>query len=102
MARAFVIAWEFLLKQGHEAKFIEAYGPEGRWTKLFRKAPGYVRSELARSEYDGHKYVTVDVWETRAAYDAFRKTHEAEYDLLDTELRECTVNEQRIGSYYLE
>ena len=102
MARGFVIAWEFLLKHGEEEKFLAGYGPEGKWVQLFRKAPGFVRTELARSEYDAHKFVTVDVWETRAAYEAFRKKFEAEYDLLDDELRGCTVNEERVGSFYLE
>jgi heme-degrading monooxygenase HmoA len=102
MARAFVIAWEFVLKQGAQEQFLAGYGPEGRWAKLFAKAPGFIRSELARSEYDGHKFVTVDVWESRAAYDAFRKQFEAEYDLLDMEMQAYTVNEQRVGSFYLE
>jgi heme-degrading monooxygenase HmoA len=102
MARAFVIAWEFVLRQGQEEKFLAGYGPEGRWAQLFGRAPGFVRSELARSEYDAHKFVTVDVWESRAAYEAFRKRYEAEYDLLDMEMQACTVNEQRVGSFYLE
>jgi hypothetical protein len=51
---------------------------------------------------DGLKFVTVDVWESRAAYEVFRRTYAAEYEALDAEMAPLTLNEQRVGSFYLE
>jgi heme-degrading monooxygenase HmoA len=102
MSRGFVIVWEFQVKPGAEAEFIAGYGSDGRWVRLFKKAPGFIRTELARSEYDSLKFVTVDVWESRVAYETFRSTHEVEYQALDATLAHLTLNEQRVGSFYLE
>jgi heme-degrading monooxygenase HmoA len=102
MARAYVIAWEFQVKQDGVEKFLAGYGPEGDWVGLFRKAEGFIRTELVRSEFDLHKFITVDVWQSRAAYDNFRKKFAMEYDALDTILQELTLHEQKVGGFYLE
>ena len=102
MARAYVVAWEYQVKQGAEQKFATAYGAEGEWVALFKKATGFIRTELVRSEYDAHKFVTVDVWESRTAYDSFRKAFELEYDALDTIFQDLTLHEAKVGSFYLE
>jgi heme-degrading monooxygenase HmoA len=102
MARGYVIAWQFQVKQDAVEKFLAAYGPEGEWVGLFRKASGFIRTELVRSEYDAHKFITVDVWESRAAYEAFRKQFALEYDALDTILQDLTLHEEKVGGFYLE
>jgi heme-degrading monooxygenase HmoA len=102
MAKGYVIAWEFQVKQDGEEKFRAAYGPEGEWAGLFGKAEGFLHTQLARSEFDAHKFITVDVWQSRAAYDAFRKKYALEYDALDTILQELTLHEQKVGGFYWE
>jgi heme-degrading monooxygenase HmoA len=102
MARAFVIAWQFQVKQGAEEKFLAGYGPQGEWAALFGKAKGFIQTHLVRSEYDRLKFITVDVWESRAAYDAFRKQFELEYDALDTIMQDLTLHEEKVGGFYLE
>jgi hypothetical protein len=44
----------------------------------------------------------VDVWESRAAYEAFRKQFALEYDALDTILQDLTLHEEKVGGFYLE
>jgi hypothetical protein len=40
----FLILWEFEVKPGYEQSFEFAYGPEGAWTQLFRRDPGYLKT----------------------------------------------------------
>jgi hypothetical protein len=44
----FVILWEFEVKPGCEQSFESAYGPEGAWTQLFRRDPGYLKTLLLK------------------------------------------------------
>ena len=42
----FVTLWEFRVAPGRQAEFERNYGPGGPWIPLFRRAPGYLGSEL--------------------------------------------------------
>ena len=52
------IVWRYAAAPGAEARFAEIYGPEGDWARLFRRAPGYVRTELLRDAEGG--FATID------------------------------------------
>ena len=65
--------WEFHVKDGSEVEFEQAYGSDGEWTQLFRKAEGYLGTELHRDIEAKGRYVTIDYWSSHAAYDAFRE-----------------------------
>ena len=45
----FVVVWEFDIRAGAEEAFLEAYGVDGEWARLFRRGTGFLRVELARS-----------------------------------------------------
>lgn len=92
----YVAVWKFIVRPGRAADFERHYGAGGTWTQLFRKAPGYVRSELYRG--DGGEYLTLDYWENADAFRAFRETHADEYARLDRELEELTEREEAIVS----
>ena len=40
--------WEYTVRPERVAEFEQAYGPDGEWVRLFRRAGGYVRTELHR------------------------------------------------------
>jgi heme-degrading monooxygenase HmoA len=63
--------------------FVGHMAPNGEWVRFFRRGSGYLGSELLRDERDERRYLTIDRWASRAAYDAFRAGWQAEYHALD-------------------
>jgi heme-degrading monooxygenase HmoA len=79
--------------------FEHAYGREGPWVRLFSKHPGYVRTRLFRHKDDPHIYLTIDVWESKEAYDEFRSEHADAYRRLDNQLVMLRLEELLLGYY---
>lgn len=94
----YVIAWEFRIRPDVEAEFIEQYGPEGIWARLFRQSEGYLKTELLRDVADNRRFLTLDYWKSEEAFNEFRRQHAAEYERLDKELEGLTERETRLGS----
>lgn len=98
----YVYLWEYRVRPEVVERFREAYGPEGAWVALFRRASGYVGTKLYRDLEGPYRYVTVDRWESRDAYDRFRRTHSAEFERLDAECESLTLREDRLGHFVAE
>jgi quinol monooxygenase YgiN len=95
----YACVWEFRVAPERAAAFEQAYGPAGDWVQLFRRSPGYLRSELHRDLRDPLRYLTVDYWESRAAAEAFRARFAPEYEALDTRCEALTRSETEIGRF---
>lgn len=91
--------WEFTVQAAKQAKFEARYGPDGDWARLFRRAEGYRGTELLRDRANALRYVTIDRWESHAAYEAFHARFGEEYARLDRECEGLTVREARIGEF---
>jgi len=96
-----MIVWSFRPRPGRESEFEEAYGPSGRWATLFQNEPGYLGTDLLRAEDGSGRYLTVDRWQSRAEYEAFRATKPAEYESVDRACEALTSSEERVGDYVL-
>jgi heme-degrading monooxygenase HmoA len=97
----YVIVWAFRPRPGREPEFEQAYGPGGGWATLFREAPAYLGTELLRAVGGPGRYLTVDRWQSRAAYEAFRAARPAEYEALDQACEALTSSEERVGDFVL-
>lgn len=95
----FLALWEFDVKQGCEEQFETVYGPDGDWARLFRRDPTYQRTLLLRDPFREHAYLTCDFWESRKAYEAFRKNNLEAYLALDESCEELTLAERKIGEF---
>jgi heme-degrading monooxygenase HmoA len=95
----YVAVWEFRVRPGHQATFAQIYGPEGEWAALFRRAPGFVRSELYRDRAQPDLFLTIDHWDSESAWQAFRAAHAADYEALDRRCAELTEDERAIGLF---
>jgi len=95
----FVTLWEFEVKSGSEELFERTYGADGEWTRLFQRDARYRGTRLLRDVGAPRVYVTMDSWESRAAYEEFREKLAAEYEELDAKCDEFTVNERIIGEH---
>ena len=97
----YVIAWEYLVKPGQEAAFHQAYGPEGGWILLFRQSPGFLGTELLHDEQNAQRFMTVDRWTSRAAFDSFHADWQAEYQAHDELCSSLTEQETFLGAFAL-
>lgn len=97
----FVTLWEFEVKSGCEVLFEKVYGPEGRWVQLFRRDASYRGTRLLREVGRERIYLTLDQWETREAYEAFREKHAAGYAEIDKYCEGLTLREANLSSWSL-
>ncbi len=94
-----VVLWEFRVRPGHEQEFERAYGPRGLWEDLFRQGEGYMGTELFRDLAERKRYLTIDRWSSRAAFESFRARHLGEYEALDRHCSVMTESETQVGSF---
>ena len=97
--RRYLIVWEFHVRGECEARFQEIYGPAGDWARLFGRSPQYGGTHLSRDVDQPGRYITLDFWSSRSAYEAFRDEQTAEYEALDRICAELTEEEAEIGRF---
>jgi heme-degrading monooxygenase HmoA len=96
MSSGFERVWRFRVGAGLEPEFERVYGSTGAWAQLFSRARGYRGTELHRLEKHSPEYLLVDRWESRAAWEAFRRDHAAAYERLDRECEALTLTEELV------
>jgi len=96
---AYVIVWEFRVRRGKAKRFEEAYGLHGEWVRLFRRDPANIRTELIQDVHEASRYLTLDFWESEAAYEAFRESRKDEYKIIDARCEQMTKEEQEVGRF---
>jgi len=95
----FLAIWEFYPHPGQEAAFARAYGPDGIWVQLFKKAEGYIGTDLIRDLNHSRRFLTLDYWRSRAAYDRFRAQHVSEYEAIDQQCEGLNEKEAALGMF---
>jgi heme-degrading monooxygenase HmoA len=93
------VVWEYTVKPEQVPNFEGIYASSGSWARLFQKSRAYHGTILLRDPETPHRYLTVDVWASRADYDAFRSEHAGEYEELDRKCDELTVSERCLGVF---
>jgi heme-degrading monooxygenase HmoA len=106
MARArpagYAYVWEFRVPPEKRTEFEIAYGPGGPWQELFRRARGYVGTELLSDEADDTRYLTIDYWISREAFDELRSAFADEFEAIDRRCEELTSSERPLGDFRIE
>ena len=97
--KGFAYVWEYRVPEDSLEQFLEAYGPEGEWVRLFRQGDGHVRTELLADANDPFRFVTVDYWRSRKDRDSFRKAFAIEFAELDERCESLTTEEKFIGDF---
>jgi heme-degrading monooxygenase HmoA len=80
---------------GSEA-FEAVYGPEGDWARFFAAGDGYRGTELLRA---GERYLLIDRWRSRTAYEAFLAEHADEYARRNADARALWRREEEVGRF---
>jgi heme-degrading monooxygenase HmoA len=92
------LVWEFNVQPQRVAEFETVYGADGRWAEFFKLSADYLGTELYKNVKDSHRFVAVDAWRSRVAYEAFRKSNAVDYATLDTWCRQLLLHERMLGS----
>ena len=66
-----MIALVFSYEARDAAEFERVYGPDGEWAAFFRGGRGYVGTELLRDVETPGRYLVIDRWDSREAYNDF-------------------------------
>jgi heme-degrading monooxygenase HmoA len=96
---AHVLVWEYRVEAAQAAAFERSYGPDGDWARLFRRAEGYLGTQLLRDADDATRYVTLDRWRHADDFAAFKSRFAADYSSLDAQCEALTVAEHRLGAF---
>ena len=99
MSQIYVCLWEYVVPPEHVAEFQMAYGSDGDWVRLFRRDSGHISTELLRDRERPDRFVTMDRWASREAWDTFRSSFSAEYEALDARCAGWTVHERELGRF---
>jgi hypothetical protein len=89
----YLIQWDFLPAAERLEQFLAAYGGEGDWVRLFRKAEGYLGTELLPMPALPGWYRCLDRWRRERDYAAFRLAYSVEYQALDRACERYTLAE---------
>ena len=91
--------WEFVVEPECVPSFVEAYGPEGPWARLFRRSPAYLGTDLLRDREDPRRYLTIDNWQSKDGYRAFMNDFREDYESLDRSLSGLASEERLVGHF---
>ncbi len=94
-----VVLWMFEARAGAEEDFARAYGADGDWAQLFRRSPGYVQTELIHDTEIARRFVTIDRWTSREAFEEFKVAWRADYESLDARCKQLTRSERLLGHF---
>jgi heme-degrading monooxygenase HmoA len=94
-----VLALVFAYDARDPEEFERVYGPEGEWAEFFRSGAGYVGTELLREVESPGRYLVVDRWDSREAYNAFAEANRAEYVRRVDETAFLYAQELRLGTF---
>jgi heme-degrading monooxygenase HmoA len=95
----FLALWEFEVKSGCEQRFQSVYGGDGDWARLFRTDPNFLETRLLRDAVQPNKFVTLDFWESRSAYESFKELNHTAYLAMDRSCQGLTTFERCLGYF---
>ncbi|MDN5205303.1 hypothetical protein QQ008_28220 [Fulvivirgaceae bacterium BMA10] len=93
----FVAIWKYEVDLNRLEQFEELYGQKGKWVALFKKATGYINTELVKDTSSKNVYISLDKWESQALYEQFYEENKSTIDSIDKEGDELTLSETNIG-----
>ena len=96
---SYAIVWEFLVPEDQTTPFEAAYGPDGPWSQLFARAPGFLEVTLLRSHDHAGRYLTIDRWQSASAFEDFKRQFATQYQELDRQLEGLASSEVPLGIF---
>ena len=91
------IVWEFEVEPHRAAEFEREYGSAGVWAMFFREGEGFLGTELFQSLEAQERYITLDRWTSRAAFESFTQTRARQYAEIDARCASLTRAERLVA-----
>jgi heme-degrading monooxygenase HmoA len=95
-AGVFVRVWEYEVPPDRAGAFTTAYAADGPWGELFRRAAGFLGTELYRDSARPGRYLTIDRWQDEQAWQAFLTAFRPDYESLDAQLEGIAAVERSL------
>ena len=95
----FLALWEFEVKSGCEARFQTVYGAHGDWARLFRTDSNFLETRLLQDPRQPAKYITLDFWASRSAFESFKESNHTAYQQMDKNCETLTIFERCLGMF---
>jgi len=92
----FVRVWEYEVPPDRTGAFAAAYAADGPWGELFRRAGGFLGTELYRDSARPGRYMTIDRWQDERAWQAFLAVFRPDYESLDAQLEGLAAVERSL------
>jgi hypothetical protein len=93
------IIWEFQVDPSQIIAFEKNYGPQGAWGILFQQSEDYHGTILLKDNAASGRYLTIDRWNSFAAFENFKAQHFKIYNDLDLICEKLTLTEREIGVF---
>lgn len=87
--------WEYEVPGGRARAFAAAYAADGAWSELFRRAEGYLGTELYRDARTC-RFLTIDRWQDERDWRSFLSAFGAAYESLDAQLAGLAAAERSL------
>lgn len=91
--------WRYRVAAERRGEFERIYGSDGDWAALFRRADGYLGTQLLRDPLEPGVYATLDRWRGAADFQTFLTRLGAQYAALDAECDALTLEETDLGQF---
>lgn len=97
-AIVYQIVWEFEVEPHRAAEFERQYGSAGAWATFFREGGGFLGTELFQNLEAQERYITVDRWASRAAFETFKQKRARQYAEIDARCASLTRAERLVAT----
>jgi uncharacterized LabA/DUF88 family protein len=95
----FVVLWEFDVKSEYVDRFTLAYAKNGEWARLFAQDSKFRETRLLQNISEPLRFVTMDIWESRADYEHSLNEQADAYRDLDAKCAAWTTAERHLNSF---
>ncbi|HSM03840.1 MAG TPA: antibiotic biosynthesis monooxygenase family protein [Longimicrobiales bacterium] len=95
----YVYVWRYEVPSESRVEFERVYGAAGDWVELFRRGSGYLATRLLADVGGEGRYLTIDEWDSREAFEHFRSEYHDAFDALDERCTHLTSREEQIGHF---
>lgn len=96
---SYEIVWSYDVDVDDREAFERAYGPTGEWVQLFSRGDGFLEVVLLADAAAPGRYLTIDRWTDKEAFEHFMVQEADAYAALDDALASVSRRGTRLGGF---
>jgi heme-degrading monooxygenase HmoA len=91
--------WVYEVKAAFIDQFKAAYGPDGKWAKLYRHCSGYIKTILLQDMDNPNRFIIIDYWLSLSAYSSMKEIVAPEYEYLEKRCEPYAASKKHLGVF---